>query len=417
MNFPPNNWLVKAKIYNKNYKDISYEWLVQNADVVILLFTLKGVDRDAVIHKFYNIYENVKQVNVPIEVINIPMDDTKSDMMSNFEEQANWFTLMFDDPLIFILKYMYEITCIPHILVLKPDGTIVSKHAIDDLEFYGKNAIVTWLSTSASSKTNRKLKRETIIYGDTWRYMDQDKNEDRRDPAEKRRDYLEKKKQYSVKRREIEERRKKEQADKEKEIIPPPSTMVTVLEEPMKDIKDTKPLEKRRVTLHDTRRPSIKSQPVEDNKIPEPDDVVKDQLSEPEATSGKIKTEESHPEEEENRNDKKEGERSPEKGDVGESQPVPRKERRVTIMEDKIDQPEMEERKSDEELRVEEDKKEEENEPTAETTAEPTAESIAEPTAEPTAQPTAEPTPEPTAEPTAEPTPEPIAEPTAEEDA
>ncbi|XP_073962679.1 uncharacterized protein [Choristoneura fumiferana] len=168
---PPYNWLIDARVFNKNFEPVPYSWIAENADVVVLLFTSKGVDRNGILQKFCEIYENVKYINMPIEVINIPMDENTKDMWDCYGEQANWFTLRVDDPLVLTLQYMYEITCIPHIIVQKPDGTMISTHGIQDLEEYGKNAIITWMTTSASMKTGRRMSKDANMYGKTWSYL------------------------------------------------------------------------------------------------------------------------------------------------------------------------------------------------------------------------------------------------------
>ncbi|XP_064074970.1 uncharacterized protein LOC135194125 [Vanessa tameamea] len=167
----PYKWLNEAAIFNKNDEQIPIEWLETNADFIVLLFTSCGVDKDGIIEKFYEIYENVKFVNLPIEVIFVPMDETEEDFNHAYEQQANWFTLKYSDPLVVVLKYMYGITCVPSLVVIKVDGTIISKQGILDLEKYGKNAVVTWISRTASIKNPRKLSKELTMYGDKWKYM------------------------------------------------------------------------------------------------------------------------------------------------------------------------------------------------------------------------------------------------------
>ncbi|XP_045762813.1 uncharacterized protein LOC123865661 [Maniola jurtina] len=172
--FKPYNWLNEAAVFNKNMDRIPFEWLEANADIVALLFTAHKINKDGLIEKFYQIFENVKFVNVPIEVIYVPLDDTEEEMQKSYENQANWFTLKYSDPLIPVLKYFYNITCIPHLLVMKVDGTIVSRHGTLDLEEYGKNAVITWLSKSASTKKCRRFSKELSMYGEKWRYINVD---------------------------------------------------------------------------------------------------------------------------------------------------------------------------------------------------------------------------------------------------
>lgn len=173
----PYKWLYEATIYNKNKEKIPVEWLEDKADIIILLFTAYNVDRNGIIEKFYEIYEDAKFLNFPIEVIYIPMDDTEEDSVKAYENQANWFTIKFDDPLVTVLQYMYSVSSIPRLLVMKMDGTIVSSHGIPDLEQYGKNAIITWTSKTASAKKPRKLSKEFMFYGEKWNYMNNMKPE------------------------------------------------------------------------------------------------------------------------------------------------------------------------------------------------------------------------------------------------
>ncbi|CAG9570666.1 unnamed protein product [Danaus chrysippus] len=169
--FKPYEWLKDVEIFNKNNELVPHEWLQTNADVICLLFSSYETDKDGVIEKFYSIYENVKHVNLPIEVINVPMDETEEDMMKCYEEQANWFTVKHSDPVIPVLKYMYEVTSVPHLIVIQLDGSIVSRHGILDLEEYGKNAVITWTSKTSTVTKHRNLSKELMMYGKDWVYM------------------------------------------------------------------------------------------------------------------------------------------------------------------------------------------------------------------------------------------------------
>lgn len=166
------NWLKQANIVNKRFAPIFYKQLQENADIICILFNQLNCDKNDVIQKFYSIYENSKYVNIPIEVINIPLDETEADFRRSFKEQANWFTLKFDDPLVHTLKYMYEITCVPQLRIINIDTTLISRDGIGDIEEYGQNAVITWLPTSASSKKHRHFKNDAYMYGPKWIYID-----------------------------------------------------------------------------------------------------------------------------------------------------------------------------------------------------------------------------------------------------
>lgn len=166
------NWLKDAKVVNKKMTPISYNTLHENADIICLLFNKIGCDRDGIIRKFYNIYENSKYVNIPIEVIYVPLDETATDFRRSFKEQANWFALKFDDPVIHVIKFMYEITCVPQLRVINNNCALISRDGIGDLEQYGQNAVITWLPTAASSKKHRNFKNDADLYGTQWNYID-----------------------------------------------------------------------------------------------------------------------------------------------------------------------------------------------------------------------------------------------------
>lgn len=166
------NWLKQAQVVNKRFSPITYSLIHENADIICLLFNQLNCDRNGIIRKFYSIYENSKYVNIPIEVLNIPLDEKDSDFRRSFKEQANWFTLKFDDPLINLLKFMYEVTCVPQLRIINMDCTLISRDGIGDLEQYGQNAVITWLPTSANSKKHRHFKNDAFMYGSKWNYID-----------------------------------------------------------------------------------------------------------------------------------------------------------------------------------------------------------------------------------------------------
>lgn len=171
LNIPPYEWLKEARIFNHKFARIPNTWIMDKVDAIVLYFSMRNADRNNIIREFYEIYENARYNNLPIEVINIPMDESKEDMLYSYDDQANWFTLMFNDPLIPTLQYRHCITSVPHLLVMRTDGTIVSSHGILDLDVYGKNALVAWMSTSAASTKPKRLSKELSMYGPVWKYL------------------------------------------------------------------------------------------------------------------------------------------------------------------------------------------------------------------------------------------------------
>lgn len=102
------------------------------------------------------------------------MDETEEDASACFEAQANWFSLHFDDILIHTLKYMYEVTCIPYLTVIKTNCEVISYNGIADLDLHGKNAVISWLTESPSTKKHRRRSEDADKYGPIWRFVKQE---------------------------------------------------------------------------------------------------------------------------------------------------------------------------------------------------------------------------------------------------
>ncbi|KPJ18459.1 Nucleoredoxin-like protein 2 [Papilio machaon] len=146
----PYNWVDAASVYDKRGERVPADRL-RRASAIALLFTSRGVDRDGVIARFCRIYQDIRELHLPLEVIYVPMDDTAQDAAASYSEQPDWLTLHFDDTLVHELRYMHEVTCIPQLLVVRGDGAVISSHGISDLEEYGRNAVLSWLPSAACS--------------------------------------------------------------------------------------------------------------------------------------------------------------------------------------------------------------------------------------------------------------------------
>ncbi|KAF9423401.1 hypothetical protein HW555_001210 [Spodoptera exigua] len=171
IDLPPFDWLKYAKLYNQRYERISSEWLRQGVDIIVLYFSMNNQGKEHIVHDFYEWYENARYMDIPLEVINVPMDSNIEDMCISYNKQANWFTIMHKDPLIYTLLYMYQVTCVPYIVVIKPDCSIVSSRGVLDLELYGRNPLVTWLSPNSRSITPKAFSKAKGMFGHDWKYI------------------------------------------------------------------------------------------------------------------------------------------------------------------------------------------------------------------------------------------------------
>lgn len=95
-----------------------------------------------VLADFYNkVNANEKQ----IEIIFVSCDREVNQFNSYYNEMP-WLTLPFGDERCGILSDEYGCNGIPYLVILKSDGSLVSKTARDDVRTCGESAINKWLT-------------------------------------------------------------------------------------------------------------------------------------------------------------------------------------------------------------------------------------------------------------------------------
>lgn len=93
-----------------------------------------------VLAKFYNeINKNGKQM----EIVFAPCDRELKEFQDYFNEMP-WLTLPFEDPRVETLSDMYGCQGIPYLVVIKPDGTLVSKKGRNEVGAHGNAAFDKW---------------------------------------------------------------------------------------------------------------------------------------------------------------------------------------------------------------------------------------------------------------------------------
>jgi len=90
--------------------------------------------------KFYN-EVNIK--NKQIEIIFVSCDKEEKKFKEYFASMP-WLTLPFQDERIGTLADAYECQGIPYLVILKPDGTLVTNKGREDVTNSGSGAIKKW---------------------------------------------------------------------------------------------------------------------------------------------------------------------------------------------------------------------------------------------------------------------------------
>ena len=89
-------------------------------------------------------YNEVNSKEKQIEIVFVSLDRDEKQFNEYFAEMP-WVTLPFQDSRIETFSDQYECQGIPYLVVIKQDGTLVSKTGRNDVQSSGAAAIQKWL--------------------------------------------------------------------------------------------------------------------------------------------------------------------------------------------------------------------------------------------------------------------------------
>ncbi|XP_050300947.1 nucleoredoxin-like protein 2 [Anthonomus grandis grandis] len=80
-----------------------------------------------------------------IEIIYVSSDTDEKAYKYDFTiKQGPWMAIPFKDPVATELRYKYDISSLPTIIVVNKEGHIITRNGRSELEAIGINVIVTW---------------------------------------------------------------------------------------------------------------------------------------------------------------------------------------------------------------------------------------------------------------------------------
>ena len=101
-------------------------------------------------------YEEVKSKNV--EIIFVSGDRSTKDMMDYMKEShGDWLATEHESDLSEQLNEKFEVSGIPSLVVLKGDGTLVTKGGRGDVSNHGKKALEFWNQTAGKGQPNEPV--------------------------------------------------------------------------------------------------------------------------------------------------------------------------------------------------------------------------------------------------------------------
>ncbi|VEN48832.1 unnamed protein product [Callosobruchus maculatus] len=137
--------LENEKLIMKDGHQILAVKYLKNAKIVIYFFSASWVEntRDLV-DKLKTLYDENLKRNTKMEIIYVSADTEETHFQKDLSKQGPWAAIPFKNNAADTLRWRYDITCLPQIVVVKKDGSIISRKGKDELEKLGINVIVTW---------------------------------------------------------------------------------------------------------------------------------------------------------------------------------------------------------------------------------------------------------------------------------
>ncbi|XP_067678658.1 nucleoredoxin-like protein 2 [Haliotis asinina] len=104
-------------------------------------------------------YEDLRNRNAPLQVIFVSFDRTKEMMKEYFLNcHGDWLAVPYDDPQREQLADKFNINAIPKLVVLRPDGEVITMRGRKDVQDKGMICFRSWQS-AASLADNVSLRR------------------------------------------------------------------------------------------------------------------------------------------------------------------------------------------------------------------------------------------------------------------
>lgn len=142
------------KFINNRDEEVEPEHL-EKAELIALLFGAYWCENSRTfiteqlseLYTYINTPQESNQIdesNVKFQIIYVN-NDQNLEVFDRFRYQMPWIALKFDEQtLCHELRQEYEITTMPKLVILKPDGTIVTKDGRDDIVKDYDTAFISW---------------------------------------------------------------------------------------------------------------------------------------------------------------------------------------------------------------------------------------------------------------------------------
>ncbi|KAG5898170.1 hypothetical protein JTB14_013214 [Gonioctena quinquepunctata] len=117
---------------------------LKTTKILIFFFSASWVPSYELIEKLKDLYEENRRRNTGMEIIYVSSDTERRSFNRDFNEQGPWCAIPFKSNTSHELRWKFDITSLPQLVVVKSDGTMVSRKGKSEIERLGNNVIVAW---------------------------------------------------------------------------------------------------------------------------------------------------------------------------------------------------------------------------------------------------------------------------------
>nr|KAG5700119.1 hypothetical protein BaRGS_029869 [Batillaria attramentaria] len=109
-------------------------------------------------------YDELKGRENPFEIVFISMDKTKEEMMEYYKEtHGDWLALKYDDPLKDTLTEKYKVSIIPKLVVIRPDGEVITAKGRKDVQDKGLISFRGWHSSMLAAAKKADQQQQQLL--------------------------------------------------------------------------------------------------------------------------------------------------------------------------------------------------------------------------------------------------------------
>jgi len=136
-------------LVNRNGEDVPADEALKGKQLVLFYFSAGWCPPcRAFTPLLKDFYAAIKDDDsVSLEIVFVSRDKSEKDMLTYLKDHhGDWLGVKFSDPVADELKQKFNLTTIPLLVVTKPDGTLVTREARNDVTNKGVAAVKDWLN-------------------------------------------------------------------------------------------------------------------------------------------------------------------------------------------------------------------------------------------------------------------------------